>query len=107
MSWQSKEEFKTEVNNIAKKMDLVIGTIYMRDMTRKWASITSDGKRLNFNNDLLDMHKDIGKYVIIHELAHLKVPNHGKLFKVLLRTYLEDVNKIEERLKKVSLASST
>lgn len=107
MSWQSKEEFKAEVNTIASKMNLEIGTIYMRDMTRKWASITSDGKRLNFNNELLDMHKDIGRYVIIHELTHLTVPNHGKLFKALLRTYLEDVNKIEKRLRKLSLVSST
>jgi predicted metal-dependent hydrolase len=102
MSWQSKEEFNEEVHKIASKMKLEIGTIYMRDMTRKWASITSDGKRLNFNNELLDLHKDIGRYVIIHELTHLTVPNHGKLFKALLRTYLEDVNKIEKRLKALS-----
>jgi predicted metal-dependent hydrolase len=26
--------------------------------------------------------------VIVHELLHLKVPNHGKLFTALLRAYL-------------------
>ena len=25
---------------------------------------------------------------VVHELLHLKVPNHGKLFKALLRAYL-------------------
>ena len=25
---------------------------------------------------------------IVHELLHMKVPNHGKLFKALLRTHL-------------------
>jgi predicted metal-dependent hydrolase len=24
----------------------------------------------------------------VHELLHMKVPNHGKLFKALLRTHL-------------------
>jgi predicted metal-dependent hydrolase len=28
--------------------------------------------------------------VIVHELLHLKVPNHGKIFKALLRAYLAD-----------------
>jgi len=26
--------------------------------------------------------------VIIHELLHLKIPNHGPLFKAVLRSYL-------------------
>ena len=28
--------------------------------------------------------------VIVHELLHLKFPNHGKVFKALLRAYLAD-----------------
>jgi predicted metal-dependent hydrolase len=28
--------------------------------------------------------------VIVHELLHLKVPDHGKVFKALLRPYLAD-----------------
>jgi hypothetical protein len=28
------------------------------------------------------------KEIIIHELLHLKVPNHGKLFKALLKAYM-------------------
>ncbi len=28
------------------------------------------------------------KRVIVEELLHLKVPNHGKLFKALLKAYL-------------------
>jgi predicted metal-dependent hydrolase len=34
------------------------------------------------------------EYVIVHELLHLKVPNHGKLFKTLLRAYLPDCESI-------------
>ncbi len=34
------------------------------------------------------------EYVIVHELLHLKVPNHGKLFKTLLRAYLPDYESI-------------
>jgi hypothetical protein len=32
--------------------------------------------------------------LIIHELLHLQVPNHGKLFKSLLRAYVPDWEKV-------------
>lgn len=30
---------------------------------------------------------------IVHELLHLKVPNHGKLFKNLMKAFLSDNSK--------------
>lgn len=34
-------------------------------------------------------------YVVVHELVHLQVPNHGKLFKSLMRAYLPDWEKMD------------
>ncbi len=57
---------------------------------------------MNFNSELLELNKDIGEYVIVHELLHFNVPNHGKLWKSLMKAYLGDYEKIERRLKKVA-----
>jgi hypothetical protein len=32
----------------------------------------------------------LGDYVIVHELLHFSVPNHGKLWKSLMRAHLGD-----------------
>ena len=32
-------------------------------------------------------------YVIVHELVHLKIPNHGRLFKSLLSAHLPEWRK--------------
>lgn len=58
-------------------------------MRRKWASCSSRG-RLTFDRELLKKPARFRAEVIVHELLHLKVPNHGKLFRALLRAYLED-----------------
>ena len=58
-------------------------------MSRKWASCSSRG-RITFNTDLLAKPEPFRREVIIHELLHLKIPNHGKVFKSLLRAYLAD-----------------
>ena len=45
-------------------------------------------RRVTFNSELLDQPYRFQEFVIVHELLHLKIPNHGKLFKSLLKAYL-------------------
>lgn len=56
-------------------------------MSTKWASCSSAG-RLCFNRDLLVQDDAFQEVVIVHELLHLVVSNHGKLFKSLLTAYV-------------------
>jgi predicted metal-dependent hydrolase len=53
------------------------------------ASSSSTG-RLTFNYDLLRESSNFRMEVIVHELLHLKVPNHGKVFRALLKAYLAE-----------------
>jgi predicted metal-dependent hydrolase len=56
-------------------------------MARKWASCSSRG-RLTFDTSLLRQPARFRAEAVVHELLHMKVPNHGKLFKALLRAHL-------------------
>lgn len=68
-------------------------------MKRKWASISTTG-RLTLNSELLDLPKKLGEFVIVHELVHLLVPNHGKVFKCFMSAYLPHWEELEELLQK-------
>jgi predicted metal-dependent hydrolase len=70
-------------------------------MRTKWASISTVG-RLTLNAELLDLPKDLGEFVIVHELVHLLAPNHGKVFKSFMYAYLPDWEKREQGLQKFS-----
>jgi hypothetical protein len=59
----------------------------VRPMRNKWASCSTAG-HLNFNAELLDHDPDVWDYVIVHELLHFLVPNHGKLWRSLMRAHL-------------------
>lgn len=63
--------------------------IHIRAMRRKWGGCSTSG-RVTFNAELLTQPAKQRKEVIIEELLHLKLPNHGKLFKSLKRAYLEE-----------------
>jgi predicted metal-dependent hydrolase len=94
---RDKEEFRARVLEWARKLDVRAHSIYIRPMRRKWASCSSTGT-LSFNDELLDMDDEVWDYVIVHELLHFSVPNHGKLWKSLMRAHLGLWEKVEERL---------
>jgi len=79
--------FKTEVSTWAKRIGVEPKEIRLRLMKSKWASCSSNG-RLTFNSEILEQPVSFRREAIVHELLHLKVPNHGKLFKNLMKTYL-------------------
>jgi len=96
-AWRNREEFKARVREWAEKLDVKFIGIYVRPMRRKWASCSTAGT-LSFNDELLVMEGELGDYVIVHELLHFSVPNHGKLWKSLMRAHLGDWEATEKRL---------
>ena len=79
--------FKAEVLSWAKRINVEPKEIRLRLMKSKWASCSNNG-RLTFNTEILRQPATFRAEAIVHELLHLKVPNHGKLFKSLMRSYL-------------------
>ncbi|MFQ5329467.1 MAG: M48 family metallopeptidase [Thermodesulfobacteriota bacterium] len=72
-----------------------------RPMRNKWASCSANGY-LNFNAELLELSQDLWDYVIVHELLHFSVPNHGKLWKSLMRAHLGEYEHLETRMKQAA-----
>lgn len=85
------ELFKAEVHAWARRIEVGVHNITVRPMKKKWGSCSSKGN-LTFDVDLLRQPAEFRRKVIVHELLHLKVPNHGKLFSALERAYLEGAN---------------
>jgi predicted metal-dependent hydrolase len=87
----SPKEFKQEVQRWAVEIGVQPKEVHIRsDMTRKWGSCSTRG-RLSFTTDLLVESDSKRKEIIIHELLHLKYPNHGRMFKATLEAYLTKI----------------
>ena len=97
--WRNRDEFHARVREWAEKLDVPATAIYVRPMRRKWASCSTAGT-LSFNDELLEMDRQLGDYVIVHELLHFSVPNHGKLWKALMRAHLGEYEALAEQLRK-------
>jgi predicted metal-dependent hydrolase len=96
---RDKETFKDAVRDWSVRLKVVPSQVRMQKMHNKWASCSAN-KWVSFSEDLLKEHPDFQEYVIVHELLHLRVPNHGKLFRSLISLYLpnwEDLANRSER----------
>lgn len=70
--------------------DLEFNGIKLRDQSTRWGSCSRSTKNISINFRLLLATDEIRDYVIIHELAHLKHPNHSERFWKLVGTAIPD-----------------
>ena len=66
---------------------LIPRAFQIRKMKKRWGSCTAS-KKIILNSELIKAPKNCIKYVIIHELCHLKCPNHSSRFYQLQSYFL-------------------
>jgi predicted metal-dependent hydrolase len=94
----AREKLNLRIRDWAARLDVRVRAVTIRKMQKKWASCSTAG-RLTFDESLLSKSRDVQDYVIVHELLHVSVPNHGKLWKSLMRAHLGDYERFEEELR--------
>lgn len=63
------------------------GRIAIKNNVSNWGSCSSKGN-INLNMRLILLPEHLQDYVILHELCHLRYPNHGPAFHALLDSLL-------------------
>lgn len=81
----------------SKSLDIATPVFQVRRMVRRWGSCTRSGMIL-LNLTLVKAPVTCIDYVVMHELCHLKEPNHGPAFYRLLARFMPDWQVRKERL---------
>jgi predicted metal-dependent hydrolase len=85
----SKKDLLKITRNWQQKLNIKSDRIQIRKMTNKWGSNSSKGIVI-LNSDLTKLPEEIVEYVVLHELLHVVVPDHGRKFKAMLSAYMPD-----------------
>lgn len=65
-------------------------SISIRRMKTRWGSCTTKTGAIRINLDLIHYPDSCLDYILLHELLHIRVPNHGPKFKALMTRYMPD-----------------
>jgi len=79
------------------RLNVTVTRVQIRAMRNKWGSISTAGT-LTLAADLLTLPVELVEYVVVHELLHLKFPDHRKGWQVSMGMYLPDWRERAERL---------
>jgi len=79
----ARKHIRTRAAYWADRLKIAPKTVRVQRMARKWGSCSSGGI-VTLAEDLAEQDKRFQDFVIVHELLHLRVQNHGRLFKALM-----------------------
>jgi hypothetical protein len=103
---RSNEEFVALVRELSGKYAGILAVkpsgIGFRRMKSKWGSCSAKGK-VNLNTWLQVLPDELVAFIVYHELAHLRVHNHGHEFKALIRSEFPQHRDLDKQLKLYSL----
>ncbi len=85
----SPQALRALVHTWAERIGVQPGKITLRPMQRKWGSC-SGRQNITLNTALTWLPPHLAEYIIVHELVHLRVFNHGKAFKALMSQHMPD-----------------
>ena len=98
---KARETFEERAEHYSAKMNVEYEQIEIRNQRTKWGSCSSTGT-LGLNWRLMMAPPDIIDYIVVHELAHLREPNHSDSFWSLLAEFLPDYEQHERWLEQNS-----
>lgn len=103
---RSNDEFVALVRECSGRYAGVLGVkpagIGFRRMKSKWGSCSAKGK-VNLNTWLQVLPDELVAFIVHHELAHLRVRNHGPEFKALIRSEFPHHRDLDRQLRLYSL----
>lgn len=83
-----------------KKWSLKIGVNFthlsIKNMKTRWGSCNHNKAYINLNLKLLQKSLKAIEYVILHELSHIKYPNHSKEFYTFMEHFMSDFRQREK-----------
>ncbi|WP_161946186.1 M48 family metallopeptidase [Desulfonatronum thiosulfatophilum] len=86
------------LNQISDELALPFSKVTIRNQRSRWGSCTR-GKNISLNCKLLFLPRQWTRYVLIHELCHTRIMNHGPEFWTLVRRYEPQAKQIREAMR--------
>lgn len=97
-----KEQFLKIITNrtkyYANLMDLPLYSVKVRDMKTRYGSNSRQSKTIHYSLILVHYSFEIIDSVIIHELAHIMVPNHSEAFYNVVYKYCPKYKELKRKL---------
>ncbi len=99
---RAKAALAERIKKLADKYGFVYNRLSFRNQKTRWGSC-SIGNNISLNIRLVRLPGELADYVLLHELVHTRIKDHGRLFWSEMDCLVGDGRKMSKRLKKYRL----
>jgi predicted metal-dependent hydrolase len=100
LRFDAKRFLPARIAELARKLGYNFQKVTIKNNKTNWGSC-SNRKNINLNIHLMRLNDRLIDYIIVHELVHTIIPNHGTDFKVTMQRHFQDSAELEKELKKI------
>lgn len=97
MRWEAKIYLPKRLNELAEKHGFKYQNVSIKNASTRWGSCSSVNN-INLNLHLMRVPEYLIDYVLLHELAHTVVKNHGEKFWLLLEQCYPNARKADKEM---------
>jgi predicted metal-dependent hydrolase len=99
LRFDAKRYLPVRIAELASSLGYNFNKVTIKNNKTNWGSC-SNRKNINLNLHLMRLNDKLIDYVIVHELVHTVIPNHGATFKSTMLKHFPDTAEMERELKK-------
>jgi predicted metal-dependent hydrolase len=85
-----RQEAADLIDHWQQRLGVQINKLFVQAMSRQWGSCNPSTRNIRLNTQLAQKPRACLDYIVLHELAHLRVPSHGEEFVALLNSLQPD-----------------
>ena len=100
LRFDAKKYLPARIVELAASLGYSFHKVTIKNNKSNWGSC-SNRKNINLNLHLMRLNDRLIDYIIVHELVHTAIPNHGPDFKATMRKHFHDAVEMDKELKKI------
>lgn len=86
------------IDHWERRMGVAVAAHGVKRMSTRWGSCNPRARRVWFNLELVKRRPELLEYVVVHELAHLLVADHGPRFQAVMTRHLPEWRRLDAEL---------
>lgn len=100
LRFDARKYLPVRIAELASSLGYTYQKVTIKNNKTNWGSC-SNRKNINLNLHLMRLSDRLIDYIIVHELVHTIIPNHGSGFKVMMQKHFQDISEMDKELKKI------
>lgn len=99
LRFDARQYLPRRITELAANLGYTYRKVTIKNNKTNWGSC-SGHKNINLNLHLMRLNDSLIDYIIVHELVHTIIPNHGHEFKTVMNNHFHNSAEMEKELKK-------